>query len=295
VAAVLFAPFPGARAFDVASLSHEIVPGAELDLTGVEEDEIRATAHTTTLKLAVPVFLGGRGTVLVNFLTLRSLSQSYEVPPTAGDVFRPDDLFTVKYGLVLRRELSERWSVAVLGQPAILSDFQDVGGDHFSLRAGFLFERVVSPRFTWAFGAGYSDDYGEAQALPVVRIDWRPDRRWRIRLDAPQAAEIWWGPGDRWRLGAAGRATGGHFRVGEEYVFRDGRSTKDGRVKYSIVNVGPAAAARLGGPLVLTLNAGWSVYRRYEVFDRDDRALLDSRFESSLFVKTTLGVEVGSE
>ncbi|MFQ5599948.1 MAG: DUF6268 family outer membrane beta-barrel protein, partial [Candidatus Krumholzibacteriia bacterium] len=150
----------------VASFSIEHVPTAELVLSGLEEDEVETSATTLTAKFAVPIPLRGRDTVLLNFFTLRSLQQTYVGNSSAGGVFRPDYLYTFKYGLVLHQIISDRWTFAVLAQPALLSDFENLTADHVTLRAGFVFERRVSDRLKYGFGLGFSDDYGEEKLLP---------------------------------------------------------------------------------------------------------------------------------
>lgn len=284
------APSVRARGFPVASLGYEYVPEAELVLTGVEEDDLKTIARTATLKLNLPLLLDGRDKVLLNALTVRHLDQSYRDTESGADTFRPDDLYTFKWGLVYRQVLGERWSGAVLVQPAVLSDLENVGRDDFSLRAGFVFERKSSDRFTWGWGAGYSDDYGRRAVLPVLRVQWSPGA-WEVALDAPQAVEVWRNLPRGWRAGAAAKVTGGAFRVGQDYDLA-GRSTKDGTVRYSIVNVGPAVVIPLRGALELDLNGGTSVHRRYEVEDAQGRGLVDTAFESSVFFATTLSVRV---
>lgn len=291
---LLLAVTPAARArpegFPVASLGYEYVPEAELVLTGVEADDLKTTSRTATLKLNVPILLDGRDKVLLNALTLRHVDQDYRDTESGADTFRPDDLYTFKWGLVYRQMLGARWSGAVLVQPAILSDLENLGRDDFSLRAGFVFERKSSERFSWGWGAGYSDDYGRRTVLPVLRVKWSPGP-WELALDAPQALDVWRDLPRGWRAGVAAKVTGGAFRVGQDFALGD-RSTKDGTVRYSIVNVGPAVMIPLGGPLDLELNGGTSVYRRYEVEDAQGRGLVDSAFESSVFLGATLSVRV---
>lgn len=290
LAAVAGAPSARARGFPVASLGYEYVPEAELVLTGLEEDEVRTAARTATLKLNVPILLEGRDKVLLNALTIRHLDQSYAAAESGRDTFRPDDLYTFKWGLVYRQVLGQHWSGAVLVQPAVLSDLEDLDGNDFSLRAGFVFERKVSERFTWGWGAGYSDDYGRKTVLPVLRLQWTTGR-WEANVDAPQSAAVWRELARGWRIGAEAKVTGGAFRVGQDYAL-DGSTTKDGTVRYSIVNVGPAVVVPLGGPVELEMNGGTSVYRRYEVLDADGASLVDSAFESSAFVAATVSVRV---
>lgn len=280
-----------AEGFPVSSLSYEYVPDAELVLTGVEEDDLKVTARTSTFKLNVPILLDGRDKILLNALTVRRLDQSYTNSKSGADTFRPDDLYTFKWGLVYRQVLGEKWWGAVLIQPAMLSDLENVGRDDFSVRAGFVFEKRQSDRFTWGWGAGYSDDYGRRTVLPVLRLRWTT-RAWQIDLDAPQSVGVWRDLGERIRAGAAAKVTGGTFRIGQDVDLGGGRTTKDGLVRYSILNVGPAVEIALGRLMLLELNGGTSVYRRYEVDDAAGRSLVDSRYENTAFFKTTLSVVV---
>ncbi|HMB71089.1 MAG TPA: DUF6268 family outer membrane beta-barrel protein, partial [bacterium] len=141
------------------------------------------------------------------------------------------------------------------------------------------------------WGAGYSDDYGRKAVLPVLRLDWRPGA-WALKLDAPQSVEVWHRLSRGWLAGLEGKVTGGTFRIGQDVDLGGGRTTKDGLVRYSIVNVGPAVRVPLGPSLRLDVNGGTSVYRRYEVEDEAGKSLEDSTYESSAFFKTTVSLLV---
>jgi len=285
-------PVPRARAdgFSLASVSYEYVPEAELVLTGAEEDDLKSTARTSTIKLNLPILLHGRDRVLLNALTLRLLDQHYLGSKSGADTFRPENLYTFKWGLVYRHVLGERWSGAVLLQPALLSDLEHVDRDHFSLRAGFVLEQERSAAFKWGAGLGYSDDFGRRVVLPGLRLEWSPGA-WTFQLDAPQTLDVWRNLPGGWRVGIDGKVTGGTFRIGQAGDV-GGLPVQGGLVRYSIVNIGPAVAAPLGHRLVLELNGGTSVYRRFEVEDSDGKTLEDSKYESTFFLKSTLSFRI---
>lgn len=289
----LFAGGLQAAGFQVASFSLEQVPKAELNLTGSEEGELKTTGTTTTVKLAIPIKLDGRKRVLLNFFTFRVLHQSYENAGATALAFLPAELYTIKYGLVLHQELSPLWSLNVLVQPAILTDFENVSSDHFTLRGGFLFERKVSENLSYAIGGGYSDDFGDEKILPAAWLKWKPSPGWKVDFDIPQKIDISRKLSNRVWLGLVGKATGAHFRIGQATPFIDGSDIRVNRVKYSIVNVGPALKWNISDGVGLLLNGGTSVYRRYQVFDEAGDKLIDSDFESSIFIKATFKYLVG--
>jgi hypothetical protein len=242
--------------------------------------------------LAVPLLLSGRNTILLNSLTLRLVRQDYYNVEFASHVFQPHNLYQLKYGLVFRKVLSERWTVSTLVQPCILSDFDNVDGSHVMLRAGFIFERQANERLLYAIGAGYSDDFGEEKVLPVFWLDWTYNDHWTVDLRLPERATAWYDFNDRFRVGFQAKVTGGHYRVGQDFLLPNGSNTRDGRVKYSILNLGPAVGVNLYKGAYLLFNAGRSVYRRYEVFDANDNQLFDSQFEGSTFFKLSLAYGV---
>jgi hypothetical protein len=95
-------------------------------------------------------------------------------------------------------------------------------------------------------------------------------------------------------IGINGKATGGHYRIGEQTPFRINSTQRVSRVKYSIVNIGPSISWQTSERFQLSLNAGTSVYHRYEVFDDDGIELISASYESSVFVKATLRYSVGT-
>jgi hypothetical protein len=283
-----------ADGFRLASFSIEQVPSAEINLSGNEEEELQTSASTYTSKLAIPIKLDGRRRVLLHFITFRVLHQTYSNFEAAGVAFLPADLYTIKYGLVLRQVLSDQWSLNILVQPALLTDFKNVTSDDITVRGGFIFERKVSEKLTYAIGGGYSDDYGNGQVLPVGRIKWNPNQNWQVDLDFPQKVEISHKISGKMWIGISGKTTGGHYRIGEETSFRTNSEQRVDRVKYSIVNIGPSISLQTSKSFQLSLNGGTSVYRRYEVFDDDGAELNSANFESSVFVKATLRYLVGN-
>jgi hypothetical protein len=283
-----------AEGLELASFSYEYVPSAELDILGDEARELQTRSQTFTAKLAIPILLSGRNTALLNFITLRELRQHYDNVKASGVEYTPAHLYTIKYGLVFRQVISEQWSFATLIQPALLSDFEDGEANQVRLRAGFVFERRATPALKYGFGLGYSDDYGDEKILPVVRLGWRPTDRWAISFDVPQNLKIWYRAASRVSVGVLGKVTGAHFRVGEDVRVTDGRTTSGGSIKYSILNIGPALEVKLQNSLSLELNAGRSFHRRFELWDRNDNLIADSKFENSLFVKATLRYDVGN-
>lgn len=169
---------------------------------------------------------------------------------------------------------------------------ESVDSDYFVLRAGFLFEKKVSERFKYSVGVGYSDDYGQLRVLPVVRLRWKSGQSWDFDLDIPSKARAWYNLSPRVRLGLVAKVTGGHFRVGEAVEVENG-NTEKGRVKYSILNFGPAVGYSIYKGAYLTFNTGFSLFRRFQLFDVNDNKLEQSDYETSLFFKTTIDYNVG--
>ncbi|MEE8578007.1 MAG: DUF6268 family outer membrane beta-barrel protein [candidate division Zixibacteria bacterium] len=285
----------GSRAdgISLVSFSYELVPKAELDIYNDRGEELAVEAQTFTSKLALPILIDGKRTIVLNFLTFRWMRQSYDNANADRNFFRPDLLYTLKYGFVFRQVLSDRWSVAMLVQPALLTDGVNTGINQLLLRAGFLFEKKVNPRFKYAIGMGYSDDYGSEKVLPVVQLGYKPNDRWNIKLDLPQKITAMYKMSERVKAGLQAKVTGGHFRIGEDFRLTDGSTTANGRVKYSIVNVGPAIDLSLYKGVAATINTGLSVYRRFQLYDADGDMLREADFERSWFLKVRLAYNVG--
>ncbi|NIP43080.1 MAG: hypothetical protein GWO41_01460 [candidate division Zixibacteria bacterium] len=290
---ILFS-YISAEGLELVSFSYEIVPEAEIDLTGVEEEELKVAQQTFTAKLAIPVLLSGQNTMLLHFLTFRWLHQSYDQVSLAGQIYRPEYLYSIKYGLVFIQRISPRWQFAFLLQPSMHSDFIGITSEHIRLRAGFIFEKNVNGRFSYGIGAGYSDDFGDEKVLPVFRLNWKPGDNWRFKFDIPQKLELWYLISPRIRGGIEAKVTGAHFRIGENISLEDGSSLQGGRIKYSILNAGPSIGFNIYKGLDLSINAGRSFYRRLELYDVDNNQLFDSKYENSFFLKVKMEYNVGN-
>ena len=282
-----------AEGLELVSFSYEFVPEAEIDLTGVEAEELKVAQQTFTAKMAIPVLLSGQNTMLLHFLTFRWLHQSYDQVALAGQVYRPEYLYSIKYGLVFIQRISPRWQFAFLLQPSMHSDLKKITSKHIRLRAGFIFEKEVSDRFSYGLGAGYSDDFGDEKVLPVFRLNWKPGDNWRFKFDIPQKLEIWYLFSSQIRGGIEAKVTGAHYRIGENISLEDGSSLQGGRVKYSILNAGPSIRFNIYKGLDLSINAGRSFYRRLELYDVDNNQLFDTQYENSLFLKVKMEYNVG--
>ena len=88
--AALFPAVAHASRLSLLSFGYEYVPGAELRLTGVEDEELTVAAATSTVKFAIPVLVDGTKKMFLNFFTLRQINQTYDRIGANENVFRPD-------------------------------------------------------------------------------------------------------------------------------------------------------------------------------------------------------------
>lgn len=89
---------------------------------------------------------------------------------------------------------------------------------------------------------------------------------------------------DKLEFGLLAEVSGNHFRIGAVSAMVGGSSLSDGRIKYSLITVGPTISYGLTESAFLKLQGAVALKRRFELFDTDDNKIepLDLRQSVSI-------------
>jgi len=231
------------------------------------------------------VFAEGR-TVLVNTLSYHRFDMDYANWNDAQGGNRIENTQSIEYTLVLVRQLSEAWNLTAVVTPGLHSDFKaDLSYDDFNLQGALVFGRQHSKGLSYGLGAAYTLKYGEPLPMPILVLQWMANPRWKADLFLPMHAELWYVAGPTVELGVAARVRGGQYHGSPDRYF-----VANPQMRYSVGTVGPSAKMRLGKNLLLTVDGGYTLMRRFEFFD-GDRKHTSLDLKNSAFVRA--GIKLG--
>ena len=277
-----YAPQPQIQRLYFGYQYHLAAAQAETETPAQEQLEIAASM--VELGLRMPIFFSEGRTVLSGGLAYRGWQFIYENYHKSE--FLPDALHEMRYAVAVERRPSpERsWQFAVT--PGIVSDFEDIDGDDFSVEVKFLYEWQNSDG-ALGLGAAYLDLFGKPLPLPLLEFV----REGELTIDIllPLHAGLTQALGDNASIGIRSETSGGRFHVGEDFELADGRSSLNGRVEYFLWQAESELLWRPGGGFELSVHGGIDLVRRFQVDDTDGEGI------SSLDLKPGpyFGFEIG--
>ena len=246
------------------SVSYDLFPYQKFKDPTTELRDARILSNAVTIRASYPrVFSEGR-TVLINEIYYQRREFSYESFPS-GD---PDicDIHDVNYTLTLRHGLSQKWAMLTIVTPGLASDFEaHPAGDDFSIQVVAVLIRQFNEKFSFGFGAAYSNQFGEPIPLPVLAFDWNNGDNLSWNTILPVSSEFWYQASDRLQLGLV-LGSGGNKYHGDPDIF----DVADPQLRYSVVTLGPSVGYRLADWLQLNVDSGFIGFHRFEFYDGDD-------------------------
>jgi hypothetical protein len=278
--------------FLVRESSAQMPPLVEVGAQYVPESEVpgagglRAQVSSYDAALNVPLVLGDK-TFLIPGAQYHAESVSFSRTP---DGFTPlPSLHSIDLPVLLAHQLSDEWALAFRVWPGIAGDFH--GYDASMLRLGGLAMASFTPsrELTLGGGALASYGFGELLPLPLLYVDYKPERWFRAEASLPFFASAIFRIGDRVELGALADVNGNEYAiqdsaVRERYPCRalttddpatmvdeteaDPRNCLD-HLAYSSVTGGAVARVRIVSTLWASTFLGRTLFRRYELKNAD--------------------------
>jgi hypothetical protein len=207
-------------------------------------------------------------------------------PDGIGDT-NPDQLHSLRYTLILRQVLSERWYMLALVTPGLASDLKadNITRDDFTFEAAAVFVRKFNDRWSLGFGAAVSNQFGEPIPLPVVAFEWNNGGKLRANGILPSSMEFWYLPSQRVELGLVVGGEGNRYHGDPEI-----HGVDNPQLRYSRVNFGPSAKIHLSKQVHLKIDGGIIGFHRSEFYD-DDNKVAEYDLKPTGFIK--VGITFG--
>jgi hypothetical protein len=226
-------------------------------------EEVEMRISTLKFKMSYPVALSER-TFLMHELSYDRLNGNYKNWTSAlGE--KIELAHAVKYNLMLRHILSNKWYLVAFLTPGLASDFKaKLSTDDLSIEAALVFVRQFSQKFALGFGAAYSRQFGEPFPLPVLALEWNNGSNLRINAIVPSSFDLWYMLSPSVELGLV-LHTDGNMYHGDEDIYGGSKP----RMRYSVITIGPSVNVRFTDWLKMNVNGGYTLLRRFEFTNED--------------------------
>lgn len=253
----------------------EMADGSFVDDAQVRLSKFRAT-------FAYPLMFAEGGTIILNEFSYQTIG--FEYRKTDSILER---LHRVSYAPTLLHGISDKWSIIVMANPSLASDFKgDLSSEDLSFQTAVIANRRYSEGFSIGIGAAYSTQFGSAIPLPIISLDWNDGRRWSANAILPASMEVWYKAGRSVDLGflLTGDGDNYYFDPQEYRVERP-------ELRYTMLTLGPAARVRLSNNFRLDLEAGIIGLHRFEFYSGDEE-IVSNDLEPGPYLRIGLQIEL---
>ncbi len=196
-----------------------------------------------------------------------------------------DEIHTAGLGMVIRRSLSDRWSVLAI--PSVRLAAEDQADIEDSLTGGAIagFSYTVSPKLTIGPGFGAITQLEDSTAIfPVIIVNWQISPTWKLETGRGLGASL--GPGlllthsvsESWDVLFGGRFDRRRFRLSREGVVPDGV----GEERSAPVYLGVRYNWPQSGSVALF--GGANLAGKLQLDNPDGNELVDTEFDTAPFV-----------
>ncbi len=239
---------------DVLSVTYGYSPE-----TAYEANNAKTPVQNAALNLTLP-FPTARGPV---WLTgLNAFTNRLRLDPASAE---STGLYSISLQLGARIAYGKQWSGTHYLIPRVSSSFQ-APRDGFQIATLQLFEKQKAEHTSYSFGVYFSEESYGWMFVPLLGFYHRnPDDLWEIRLFLPSRGDLNFRLSDRTRLGLYFDGLGSthdieNTQFGQAYVQRISNDLQ------AYLQFGVSKS------LLVAIRGGYSFFRSYRVYDRDDTA-----------------------
>lgn len=244
---------------DLVEMSAQYLPNAPLE--DPRPTEVQVTSYDVAMNVPLPL---GESTFLIPGAAYHVDSVSFHDAP--ADFIELRAFHAVDVPLLFVQLLPRDWALSVRVAPGLAGDFLAVDSRMVRINALAMATHGFSDELVVGGGGMTSYAFGSLLPLPVAYVEWKPSPRWSVEAFLPAFVRTRLSLWDRLELGYGAEVQG------NAYAVRDRRVDFD-HVAYSVIAAGPTLGVRLFETVWWNVFAGHSVYRRFDLLDRDDEAI----------------------
>ncbi|WP_321299685.1 DUF6268 family outer membrane beta-barrel protein [Marinifilum fragile] len=199
---------------------------------------------------------------------------------------------TISYTFGYARPLKKGWYLTAFIKPNISSNFESsISFDELNLFGMALFSKPINQKknMILSLGAIYSNTIGVPAPIPVVSLNWKPNKKWNINFGFPML-DVNYKASEKTTLGANLFIAVENFTLTDKLVYNNETSQID---NVSIMNFGGGLLLKqkLSKKISLNINSGYTLYRNFEFKDGSDK-IADFDLDNNLFLKAGITVSI---
>lgn len=277
----------------MASIGVAQPSGARLGLSYSHTADSRLTAGTVpTGGVSVDAaFLTWRDGVALNDTSrlLYGASWTGYALHRSGAAAVPGNLQEIAFEIGMMRVVDPQWRLIASARPGLYGDLNEDAGAALNVPVVLLASYAHSRDLTWSLGVR-ANRFSDNPVLPLAGVDWRFAPGWKFVIGYPRAG-LDYEASPALRLGLGVTVQGGDFHVTKDPRTGPGASglrLSDTWLSYREIRVGLGVERRLGGSLVLNVDAGVVADQKFDYHERDYMLGGDSAFFVALGLGTRL-------
>lgn len=272
---------------DFLSLNYYYLPQTEF-----KDKRGKASINNFEVSLLAPAIKLGKRTTLSNGLYYKMAGYNFEGVHTDWNGL-PDQLHDIRYSLIIRHHLSQRWTLVVTPRLSARGNFKEgLSSDDLFPGVTALGLCTTSGLVRWGIGATYNNDFNHNAILPVAALYYTTERI-RLNIMFPNNGQLIFTPSKKFEYGLSFNIEPGIFHVNDITIGNNG-------VKYLRtlnVLVSPTAAYNLAGNIWLSARAGFVLVRNYDLWDKDYEAkqdVMENNFDPAPFASIGISMRLNN-
>ncbi|MEN8187906.1 MAG: DUF6268 family outer membrane beta-barrel protein, partial [Bacteroidota bacterium] len=172
------------------------------------------------------------------------------------------------HGIIIRtglyQKLSEDRSIQILFAPRLMSDFNNINGDHFQYGGIVLYEKKISDKLKMGYGAMYNQELFGPYLTPLINLNWQLSNRLSITGLLPVYAKVKYKINDRFTAGIS------HFGLITTYKLGDSEYEGD-YIERKSIDETLFGRYRITGNIYLEGRFGHTFGRSYTQYESDQK------------------------
>ncbi|MFH1071344.1 MAG: DUF6268 family outer membrane beta-barrel protein [Candidatus Glassbacteria bacterium] len=281
--------------FEVFSLKNLYIPESSFAESSSGSSG-KLSVNTLDAGLHVPSLFQAGKTAIVNSLSYQLLEFSRREVVTGGAgpggllLNRLDNLTAIEYQLLALHSFSGgRWRCWLTTLHGLYSDMSGgLSAGDYRVQAALAIERSWADGAIFGLGLAYSTTFS-FPVLPVLTLHTSPQSAFKLDLVLPFNGSLIYRIGGKAEVGLAGAVEGNRFNV-RKAIGLNPPAVAD-NLRYSVGTIGPRAKLRVAGPCKLSIEAGRTFRRRFEIF-KERRKTGEIDLDNNWFVRMAFNVEL---
>lgn len=254
---------------DLFELGSQYLPGVPVAVPGSDDARAQITSYDVVLNL--PIVLG-ETSFLVPGVAYHAEAVSYAGLPDGFTDLRA--FHGIDLSLLYVQLLSPKWSLALRVAPGLAGDLTQVDRRTLRLSGAALANYAANDCLVLGAGVIASYGFGEFLVLPGLYASWKANDWLLLETMLPAFARVTATPIEGFEITLRADVAGNTYAVRDQRVLDTCGGDCMDHLAYSVVAVTAGVSVRLWESMWLSAAGGYTVYRRFEPFTRDN-ALTD--------------------